>query len=141
MVNQILCQLDSLKNERVELVDANFAYLKDPKPASQKLQSVVCQIIQQQTEVSTSMEAVVAFGERCLKGDVVKCVVNDAPCIGEVWFHVFFFQQCFSCVSLWEHNRENDYTVHDRLMLLPTSQIQHVCTYKRNGSSVYIVPE
>ena len=140
MVHQLFSQLESLKNKPA--LAAGTSHLVSPKPAPYKLSSVVCQIIHQPSEVFTSIEAKVGvFMQSCFKGDVVMFLLDTVACVGEVWFHVNAIEQCLTCVSLWQKVNENEYKVQERLVLLPSGNIQHVCTYKRQGDNIYIVQE
>jgi hypothetical protein len=139
MVNQLYSQIESLKLKPTPA--AGTSYLVNAKPATSKLASVVCQIIQQPSEVLTSIEAKVGLSQSCFKGDVVTFLLGTVACVGEVWFHVHAIEHCFTCVSLWRRVKENEYQVQERLILLPSVDIQHVCTYKRIADIVYIVPE
>lgn len=139
ILNQLFCQLESLKKKPSLSVDS--VHLVSPKTAPPKLATVVCQVIQQPVEILTSIEAVVGMSQRCFKGDVVRCSVDGSACVGEVWFHVSALDHCLSCVSIWENTGDHKYKVKERLILLPAVQIEHVCTYKRQADSVHIVPE
>ena len=139
IVNQVFCQLQSLKKK--PLTSADASHLVNPNVAPQKLAAVVCQVIQQPAEILTSIEAVVGMSQRCFKCDVVRLVVDGAACVGEVWFHISVLDQCFSCVSIWENIGDHVYKVRENLILLPSVHIVHVCTYKRQVDTVYIVPE
>jgi hypothetical protein len=71
----------------------------------------------------------------------VGLLIDDVQCFGEVWFHVGASNDCLTCVSLWERLDDHMYKVIERLTLLPSSHINHVCVYKRRGDHVIIVPE
>jgi hypothetical protein len=140
MVHQLFSQIESLKNKPALAADASHLVL--PKLAPSKLASVVCQIIQQPSEVFTSIEAKVGvFMQSCFKGDVVMFLLDTVACVGEVWFHVNAIEHCLTCVSLWQKVKDHEYKVQERLIFLPSVNIQHVCTYKRQADTIYIVPE
>jgi hypothetical protein len=135
----VYAQMERLK-ANASSADAN-THLVSPKNAPKQLTDISCQVLRLNCDVLTSIEAVLSSAERCFKGDVVQCCVDNVTRIAEVWFHVELMGCCYSCLSEWLQIDELVYTVREHLIFVLTSSIHHVCTYKRTGDKVTLIPE
>ena len=83
----------------------------------------------------------VGSGRNCRHEDVIVARVDNRAQVAQVWFHVHFAGQVYTCVSVWPALGNNRFRISsDEPVFIHVSDITKLCIHKLEGDRALVVP-
>ena len=90
--------------------------------------------------LQVSMQCYVGSGRLCKREDVVVVTEPNGDDVAQVWFHVLFNGNHYTCMSVWRALGRNRFDVSQEPVFRPTAHISRLCMFKKEGDRALVIP-
>eukprot|EP00439_Symbiodinium_sp_Y106_P024957 s4889_g3.t1 len=118
------------------------AGLLNPKPAADLVQSAFCDFFSLPCcpGLLVSMSCHVGSGRLCKREDVVVIRGTNGDEVAQVWFHVEFNGNRYTCLSEWLSLGRNRFQTNEEPVFRSTDAICRLCVFKKEGDRALVIP-
>ena len=90
--------------------------------------------------LQTSVSSYVGSGRLCKREDVVVVGGPNGQEVAQVWFHVLFQGNTYTCLSEWRNLGRNRFQVCQEPVFRSTTDICRLCVFKMEGDRALVIP-
>ncbi|CAE7488953.1 unnamed protein product [Symbiodinium sp. CCMP2592] len=90
--------------------------------------------------LQVSMKCYVGSGRLCKREDVVVVSEPNGDEVAQVWFHVVFNGNHYTCMSVWRALGRNRFDICQEPVFRPTAHISRLCMFKKEGDRALVIP-